>query len=246
MNINGFKGFENYIKDIPEEVYNEFESYIKLLEGISRITNQCICLIDFYKGKILNSSNYQSFTRNNKHEIITNLSLIFNQLHIDEQENKMIKEILVSWFNFFQQIEIEERKLYSLCYDYLLQNRLICMTMTPAFLCNEGKPWIVVCKTSVSTKKKSGNATIYRSQNSKGWRYSFISKKWIEKEQLKLTTIEQDVIRLSIQGKKEYEIGELIYRSKDGLKSIKRKMFRKMEVSNITEAVSLAIERGLV
>lgn len=118
--------------------------------------------------------------------------------------------------------------------------------MTPAFLCNDGKPWIVICNAKLSTDSNSGNGVIFKFNSPQIWEYSFISKKWKENKIVILTEMEQQVIRFSIQGKKEDEICKLIFRSKDGLKSIKKKMFYKMDVQNITEAVSFAISHGLI
>ena len=118
--------------------------------------------------------------------------------------------------------------------------------MTPSFLSYDGKPWIVLCTTKVSTSSKAGNAMIMKKDTPELWTFSETTKRWIKGKLFTLNEIEQEVLRLSIQGKTENDICIQIFRSKDGLKSLKRRMFRKMKVNNITEAVSFAISHGLI
>ena len=141
---------------------------------------------------------------------------------------------------------INERSKFILQFDYHLDNKLICVNMTPIFISKDGKPWIVLCSTKISTNSSAGNATIYKTQSNNIWNYSTISNRWNKSESLTLSEIEKDVLRLSIQGKNEVEISQCIFRSIDGLRSLKRRLYRKLEVNNITEAVSFVISHGLI
>lgn len=246
MNINGFKAFPNFINSIEPTVYEDINNYINILEGISRLNNQAIYLIDFYKGKILYVSSNPLFLCGLSPEEVKELGASFNIKYVDKQNQEIIIKSFKKWFDFLLLQPLEERKNYTLEFDYNLNKKLICVAYTPIYLCKEGKPWIVLSNTKISINSKAGKPIIVNSKTQKIWTYSNHAKKWIEKKTIELNDIEQKIIRLSILGKKEYDICQHIFRSKDGLKSIKRKMFEKMDVHNITEAVSLAIERGLI
>ena len=245
--MKGFKSFLNYISDVSEEKYAVLDLYCKLLDSISRTTNQCLYLIDFYKGEVLYVSNNPLFLAGETPE---ELKLYkggeFNSKYISKKENKQIANIIGAWFKFLEKCPIEERTLYSLRYDYFMKDMLINACMTPAFLCKEGKAWLVVCNVKISTHSKSGNAVILKENSSTFWKYSLKGKCWKEDTFISLSEIERQVLRLSIQGKKEKEICDVIFRSLDGLKALKRRLFQKMDVNNITEAVSFAISYGLI
>lgn len=243
---NGFNRFPNYISDIPESLYKQIESFTFMLDGVARLTNQCFYLIDFYKGEVLYASNNPMLSNKLSAEEILKKGKNFNKLYTSAQEYEQIYEIIRSWLHFIENVPVEERKSHTLQFDYWLIENLICIHLTPIFLCNEGKPWLVLCNAKLSINKESGNAIILKENHQNLWSYSFKSKKWHEKPQVILTDIEKQVLCLSLKGKKENEICEQIFRSKDGLKSIKRKLFKKMDVTNITEAVSFAILYGLL
>ena len=67
-----------------------------------------------------------------------------------------------------------------------------------------------------------------------------------ESEIITVKEVKKRILRLSMQGKKEKEICDEIFRSKDGLKSIKKKLFQKMDVNNINDAISYAVSFGLI
>ncbi|MEG2947302.1 MAG: helix-turn-helix transcriptional regulator, partial [Bacteroidales bacterium] len=53
MAVENFKRLPVYVSRVTEHIYNEIDSYIQILEGISRLNNQSMSLVDFYKGEIL-------------------------------------------------------------------------------------------------------------------------------------------------------------------------------------------------
>ncbi|MGL5683747.1 MAG: response regulator transcription factor [Marinifilaceae bacterium] len=246
MSNKGFKAFPNFITHIAANEYDKITPYISLLEGVARISNQCFGLIDFYKGQVLYISNNPMFLHGLDNNTVKKLGSDFNKKYVTHRENQMTIEIIKAWFTFINEQTHELKKEFSLSYDYHLKDKLINISMSATELCPEGKPWLVISNAKISPNSTAGNATIYKSNSREKWRYCTEGKRWLSDEQIILSDIEQHVIRYSIQGKTELEISELIFRSIDGLKSIKRRMFRKMEVSNITEAVSFAITHGLI
>ncbi len=246
MPTNGFKRLPDYISDVSHPLYKEVESYVEVLDGVARISNQSLSLVDFFKGKILYLSNNPLFLCGLTPREVIELGSEFNRRYVSAADNEYLFRITRCWFQFIEEKPLEERKLYSLRIDYHLDQKPICVSMTPVFLSKEGKPWLLICNATTSIHSETGYATIFKYNSLTEWSFSETSQKWIENERLLLRDIEEEVLRLAIQGKKENEICQLIFRSKDGLKSIKRKIFQKMEVSNITEAVSYAISRGLI
>ena len=246
MNYRGFKTFSNYIESVPESRYNEIDSYIKILDSYSRISNQCIYLLDFYKGEVIYISyNPQSFVGIDA-EDIKDVNRLHKKGYISTDEFELMKHLVKSWFEFLESKPVGERKDYTMQFDYHLNKRLMNINMTPTFLSNEGKPWLVICNSKISTNQTAEKSIIFKLNSTEHWIYNKVTKRWVAKTNLNLSEIEQEILRLSLQGKTENEICELIFKSKDGLKSIKRRMFSKMEVRNIIEATSLALSYGLI
>lgn len=238
--------FANYISKVYDPIYNELDSLIEIMEGMSRLTHQSIALVDFFKGDIVYISNNPLFLCGLTPQEMKKMGFAFNHKFVSPDENELIMKITVAWFNFIESQPVAERKKYTLQLHYHLQKKLLCVRMTPAFLSHEGRPWLVLCNATVATHSEVGNASILNQNSQSEWLYDSASNKWNEKQVISLNEIERQVLQFSIQGKKEHEICQLIFRSKDGLKSIKRRMFQKMEVTNITEAVSFAISHGLI
>lgn len=246
MQSRGFKHLPDYISDVFHPLYHEVSSYCELLDGVARLTHQSISLVDFFKGEILYISNNPLFLCGLTPKQVREMGPEINQRFVTPEENNYLIRVTRSWFQFIEKKPLEERKLYSLQVDYRLNQKPICVKMTPAFLSEEGKPWLLVCHATVSNRSECMPAIIFKYNSIIEWHYSDKTHKWTEKERILLKDIEEQILRLSIQGKKENEICQLIFRSKDGLKSIKRKLFQRMGVSNITEAVSFAISKGLI
>ncbi|MGL5681519.1 MAG: response regulator transcription factor [Marinifilaceae bacterium] len=246
MGIKGFNAFQNYISDIENSYYLQLEAFITILEGMARITNDCVYLVDFYKGEVPYISNNPLFLCGMTPAEVQKMGIEFSKTYTPHTDNKMTVELISSWFEFMNNKHLSEKCDYTLSYHYFLQDKLVNAAMTPVFLSKDGKPWLMLCSSKLSTEQTSGNAVIFKMNSKQLWKYSFEAKRWLEDEMIQLNEIEIELLRLAIQGKNENEISDLLFRSKDGVKSIKRRIFKKLDVSNITEAVSYAISHGII
>ncbi|MDR1645366.1 MAG: LuxR C-terminal-related transcriptional regulator, partial [Tannerellaceae bacterium] len=113
-------------------------------------------------------------------------------------------------------------------------------------LTKEGKVWLALCTASISSQVKAGNIEIARKGYNKRWVYSLEGNKWKECVGIELKDAEKDVLRLSAQGYTMNEISNLLCKSLDTIKGYKRQLFEKLDVDNITEAISFAIIRKLI
>ena len=246
MTYREYKILVNFISSVDESKYMELDSYFEVLDAAFRVNNQNLYIIDFYKKEISSVSENPIFIFENNKKEIKKVGIRFKDFFASINDYEVIFDIISSWIKFILEYPVDERKSFSLKFNYCLDKVLLKLTLTPIFLCNDGRPWLVLCSTSISSESKPGKAIIYKKDSPKLWKYNTETKLWSEGKKIKLNEIEKSVLRLSVQGKKESEICDLIFRSKDGLKSIKRKLFRKLDVNNITEAVSYAISNGLI
>jgi DNA-binding CsgD family transcriptional regulator len=246
MSNTGFDFLPGSIDYIPQEKYEQIAVYVDFIEAFSRLSNQCVYIADMYKGTLPYVSDNPLFLCGLSAIEAAQLGTKFNDLFVPADDLAQNREILKKWLEFMDAIPENEKKSYSVSYDYHIQKQLVQVTMTPTFLTDDGKIWITLCKIATSTQHESGNGKIFKKNSSDFWQYNFGGRRWEKKMMFQLSDNERQVINLSLQGYTETEIGTKIYRSKDTIKSIKRKLFERMEVSNITEAVSYAIYHGLI
>lgn len=68
----------------------------------------------------------------------------------------------------------------------------------------------------------------------------------IKKEALSLSKREKDVLQLSAQGNNNEQIGDKLFIDINTVKFHKKNIFSKLDVKNITEAVTFAQNNGLM
>lgn len=215
------------------------------MEGIARINNQCIYIVDFYKGTVWNTSNIPVSLFGIKESDIEDSRERIREKYVSPEDSLMMVKVTKAWFSFLMEKPLEERELYSLRFDYHLNHHFLRTTMTPVFLSVDGKPWIVLCKINHNHTHKKEKAMIFKHNSALSWSFSE-KEEWLASTKAELSEIELNVILLSLQGHTEENLCKMIFRSKDGLKSIKKRIFKKLEVRNITEAISYAISHGLI
>ena len=76
--------------------------------------------------------------------------------------------------------------------------------------------------------------------------YSLEAHRWKSRETITLKPEEKQILTLSAQGYTMKEIAEQMLRSFDTIKFYRRQIFEKLDVQNITEALALATNYGLV
>lgn len=126
------------------------------------------------------------------------------------------------------------------------KSKLINHQLTPILLNDEGKIWIAMCVVSLSSHKTAGHVELHKSGLSKYWKYSLKEHRWKECEEAVLKEEELEVLRLSAAGFTMNEIADRMCRSLDSIKTYKRHAFKKLDVANITEAVSRAELKKIV
>src|SRR5699024_5059234 len=154
-------------------------------------------------------------------------------------------------FSFYEKIPFDERKEYTISYDFHLKNEegkniLINQKLTPLFLTTEGKIWKAMCIVSLSSKKKSGNIRIYRKGNQQVFSYDLKENFWKMNEPVNLSKREIEVLQLSARGYSIQQIANTLCISAGTVKYHRKNLFEKLEVGNISEAILIATNNKLL
>lgn len=123
---------------------------------------------------------------------------------------------------------------------------LINHKLTPLFLNEEGKIWKAMCIVSLSPNHSSGNIVISKTNSDFISEFNLENNRWETKEKVKLSDREREILTLYARGLTIIEIAEKLFISPDTVKFHRRKLFEKMGVDNITEALSFATHSKLL
>ena len=119
--------------------------------------------------------------------------------------------------------------------------------VTPFARTAEGEVWLALCLVSPSVHSDTGHIEATVSSPSGYSVYTFENHCWKKrKNQLVLTEGERTMLHLSAQGYTMSQIGEKMYRSVDTVKMYRKRVFDKLGVSNISEAIAFAFNYNLL
>ncbi len=242
---------ENKIEHIPDENYDIMDMYVQLLDAFARTTYETIYVIDYYRQNFLYMSDNPLFLCGMSASEVRKMGCDFYLKQVPENELDMLLEINRAGFAFTESIPIQDRLEYTISYDFhILQvsgkPMLINHKITPLRLTDDGKIWLALCSASLSSQAKPGNFEVSRSGHHTYWTYNLQTRRWTEHQGIELKENEKDVLRLSAQGYTINEISEQLFKSIDTIKSYRRQLFEKLDVDNITEAISLAVNKKLI
>lgn len=170
--------------------------------------------------------------------------------YVPKEEHQMLIELNHEGFKISNSIPPEEKLQYTFSCDFHFINGkkklMVRHTLTPLMLTENGKIWLALCSISPSTKNKVGNIVLKKEHEQWFYTYSLTTHEWSKKESIALTETEKDILRLSLQGYTMKDMSIILFKSMDTIKAYKKRIFNKLEVRNITEALSYAINYKLL
>lgn len=249
--INDFFSFRNRVGDISEEDQKQAVNYLESIDAFARTTYKSLYVIDYKEKGFDYVSENPLFLCGNTAEEVKKMGYAFYFKHVIEQDLDLLLKINTIGFEYYERVPVEERKDYTISYDFHLINKkgektLINHKMTPLFLTAEGKLWKAIAIVSLSSETKSGNIKVINKKNNKVITYNLEGNFWKETEVVKLTSREKEILKHSTRGYTIKEIAEAIFVSPDTVKFHRKKLFEKLGVANISEAITYATNNKLI
>ena len=87
---------------------------------------------------------------------------------------------------------------------------------------------------------EAGNIVVKRKGHRAFYKYDMDKGEWIKESRIILNETERGILLLSSQGYKMEDIANILCKSLDTIKSSKRRLFLKMDVNNLQEAMAFA------
>jgi DNA-binding CsgD family transcriptional regulator len=249
--VSDFFSNRNTVRDVEKNELEQISNYLEPVEAFSRTTYKSIYIIDYQKKGFEYVSDNPLFLCGHTANEVEEMGYAFYFKYVVPEDLDLLLKINTVGFDFYEKIPVEGRKDYTISYDFHLKNQegkkiLINQKLTPLFLTNEGKIWKAICIVSLSAEQGSGNIKIHKKGDSVVFEYDLEGDYWKKKEKIQLTSREKEILHYSTRGYKISEIAEAIFVSPDTVKFHRRKLFDKLEVDNISEAIVFATNNKLI
>lgn len=249
--INSFFSINNTVRDLTATDLGQVTNYIDVIEAFSRTTNQSIYVIDYEKKGFEYVSSNPLFLNGHSSEEVVEMGYDFYFKYVPAEDLELLLKINQVGFDFYERIPLVDRKQYSISYDFHLNTNehktiLVHQKLTPIFLTEKGQVWKSICMVSLSSRQNSGNIIVDRSGHNESHEYDLSADCWRKLEKITLSEREKEILQYSIRGYSITEVAERIFVSPDTVKFHRKKMFEKLDVGNISEAISFATLNKLI
>lgn len=238
------------IKDEYEEEYIDIQPCIDTLDTLSKISNLAFFILDYSKKEFLYCSPFHLLANYLSAEKMKEMKFSFLKEFTSPEDYEFLSWIYKEGFKFYYNLPKEDRLKYTLSYyfnslinkDKILLNHKI----TPVKLNKKNEIWLCLCVATIANKGVNKEIEIKNIETSQRFIYNKGSRKWVEHLPVMLTEKEISILRLSMQGYTNLEIGNIMHFDINTIKFHKKRIFSKLNVSKIQDAISYAINNKLL
>lgn len=243
--INSFFDDRNTVNHLSDKDFEQLKDYLSVIDAFARLSYKSVYVIDYQNQSFEYVSDNPLFLCGLSSQEVKELGYAFYFRNVKKEDLKLLMKINEAGFSFYERIPVEERKLYTISYDFHLINErnkpvLINHKLTPIFLNEKGKIWKAMCIVALSPNQTEGNITISKQGCEDFWKFNLDTNTWEKEQKVKLSEREFNILELSARGFTINEIAEKIFVSTDTVKFHRRKIFDKFNVQSISEALSYA------
>lgn len=233
-----------------QEDYKEVKPYLETVEAFSRASNQCVYVIDLLKRKFLYVSGNPVFLCGNNPREIIRMGYQFYKQFVHTADFNLFENARTNITDFYNALSVYDRQNYAVSFDARLQplggmEFLVNQKLTLLAL-KEHRPWLALCIVTQSSAKAPGNILIHRNSGGKSFIYDPTQNKWQTHKKTMLSPKEKLVLALCAKGCTSGEVAKELNISGATVKFHKKNIFKKLQVKNIAEAISMAISYGLI
>lgn len=240
----------NKISNVSADEHGK-QDYLEAIQSFARLTYESVYVIDYEKMAFEYVSENPLFLGGYTAQEVMELGYEFYFQNVPQEELELLNRINQTGFDFFEQLPQAEKKHYTITYDFHLRNKegklvLINHKLTPLFLTREGKMWKSICIVSISNHRQPGNVLIARQGTEEIWQLDTTANVWCKAVKPKLTKRETEILQLYAQGLTINQIAEKIFVAPDTVKYHRRRIFERLNVSSIAEALAYAVNSKLI
>ena len=231
----------NMTEPISEEEYALFKAIFESLDAIERITNTSMFVIDFVKNKLIYRTKELIFTDEATQDDIKRECPNPYWALIHEEDLQLLLETKAAYLEFVKKLNPTQKLSYTYVIDYKIslhkRDHMITQKFTPLKLQPNGELWLgLFCITS-STNHNSKHIAIFG--DNFRYTYNFEHNKFLPfDENMKLNQMEKAILLRAAKGFTTKQIAHDLCRSANTIKTHKARIFNKLHVSSINEAMT--------
>lgn len=240
--IHRFFSGKNTVDYLSEAEYAQSGNYLETLRAVSRLSYMSMYVIDYQRKEFEYVSDNPLFLCNHTPSEVMAMGYAFYFKYVCKEDLEMLIRVNEIGFEFFNRTPLEDRKNYSISYDFNLHTGkdkiLINHKLTPIFITSEGKIWKALCVVSLSSNTASGNILLSKTGEDSFWELDVTDGLWNKIDKSRLTERELQIVRLHAQGLTISQIADRTFIAVDTVKFHRRKLFDKLHVKNMGEALA--------
>jgi DNA-binding CsgD family transcriptional regulator len=242
MTFNDLLNVPKRIKNIDESEYQYIRKYIEFVKSLTTGEGLGIYIADTYKNNIIYVSNSLSLLLNVNSADICKKGIRSFLNYVPKEVYAKVYEMGEKIISFIDKTPIAERKQlvfsYNLHYNISNAHYFFRHILTPLALSPDGKFWLVLCKLSIPARNETGDM-IARLDNS-FYRYSWKSHDWETANKFLLAPMERLILIYSSQGYTANKLAKMFNKSVNTIKYHKKRLFKKLNADNMSEAILIA------
>lgn len=241
----------NKIEPISEEDRSVQQDYLEAVKSFARLTYESVYVINYENMSFEYVSENPLFLCGLSAAEVMELGYEFYFRNVPEQDLELLHTINEAGFDFYEQLPGDQKLDYRITYDFHLTNKhgknmLINHKLTPLFLTKQKKMWKAMCIVSISNRQQAGNVLIEKQGSDAYWELDTMTKTWRKSVKPQLTERETEVLRLYAQGLNIQQIAEKVFVSPDTVKYYRRRIFERLNVTSIAEALAYAVNTRII
>lgn len=230
----------NLTEHIPKEEYFNLSAYFESLDAMHRITNSSMFVIDFAKNELIyRTKNLLFIDDATQHDIQRESSNPYWSLIVEEDFDIMLETrkaylTLVEKFTSEHKLQHTYIISYRICFRH--QECVISQKFSPLKLRPNGKLWLGLFSITISPHKACKHISVFGDKFK--YTYDFKTKQFLPfKEDIELTLMEKSILLRASKGFTTEQIADDLCRSVNTIKTHKCRLFNKLHVTSMCEAI---------
>lgn len=240
MSVGGFKATEEFHGDFLQ---NECSNDMKcLLECISRLSDLCFLVIDFSDRKIVyRSKNLLFVDLALKSDVQRENYNPFWSL-MDQDDYNLMMEVEKAYEKFVRELKNDEKRKHTLVLNYHIwfrkQKQVVTQKFTPLRMRSDGSLWLGIFMMTISPNNSCRQIVVLG--ESFKYLYDLGKRKFLPyNEFVGLTLLEKAILLKTAEGLSTKKIASDLYKSVNTIKTHKERLFAKLNVNSMNEALAL-------
>lgn len=234
--------YSNITETISEEEYDCMDLQFEAIDAAARITNESLFVIDFSKNKIVYRTENLLFVDEATMRDVQRESANPYWALIHDDDLGLILEARDAYLKLLDKLSMIQRQKHTFLTDIriILHRRayVISQKFTPLRMRPDGKLWLgLFCMTTSSNKTvESEHIAVF----GEGFRYVYnqTNKSFQPFERdMHLTLMEKSILMLASKGLTLEQIAEDLYKSVNTIKTHRSRLFNKLHVNSMREAL---------